>query len=254
MIVLPMAGLSSRFARAGYVVPKYMLELGGRSVFRHALESFAAFFGRERFLIVCRDVTGTPDFVRAECSAAGLADHHFDLVVLNAPTAGQAETVAAGLSQVCADPSEPLTAFNIDTFRPGFCHPDAFDVATVDGYIEVFRGSGTHWSFVRPDSFHPETCRVLEVAEKIRISDLCSTGLYHFRSAALFRDLYAEIAERNPATLQGGERYIAPLYNTAIARGYDIRYNLIPNSAVAFCGTPEEYEVLCVKGYPHGGG
>lgn len=242
MIVIPMAGLSSRFARAGYAVPKYMLPLEGRSVFAHALGSFEALFGTERFVLICRDVAGTPAFVREECAALGLDPARVALVVLDRETAGQAETVALGLARADAASGEALTIFNIDTFRPGFRHPDAFDVSAVDGYVEVFEGEGEHWSFVRPDP--AGDCRAAAVAEKVRISTLCSTGLYHFRSAALFGELYAPVAAADPATLQGGERYIAPLYDAAIRRGLDIRYSLIARDAVRFCGTPDEYEAL----------
>ena len=244
MIVLPMAGLSSRFFRAGYTVPKYMLDLHGHSVFTHALGSFAALFGQERFLIVCRDLHGTPDFVRRECAALGLPAAALDLVVLEQETAGQAETVSQGLHVAGVGPDTPLTIFNIDTFRPGFRHPDGFDLAAIDGYLEVFEGPGEHWSFVRPNPDAPEACRALEVAEKVRISGLCSDGLYYFRSAGLFLDLYGETTERDPATLQGGERYVAPLYNIAIARGCDIRYTTVAADNIRFCGTPAEYDVL----------
>ena len=244
MIVLPMAGLSSRFFRAGYTVPKYMLDLHGHSIFAHALGSFAALFGQERFLIVCRDVQGTPDFVRQECGALGLPVDSFDLVVLGRETAGQAETVAEGLGAAGVAPDTPLTIFNIDTFRPGFRHPEGFDLTAIDGYLEVFEGPGEHWSFVRPDMDAPEAHRVIEVAEKVRISGLCSDGLYHFRSSGLFLDLYGETAARDPAALQGGERYVAPLYNIAIARGYDIRYTTVAAGDIRFCGTPAEYDAL----------
>jgi len=244
MIVLPMAGLSSRFFKAGYTLPKYMLPLHGHTVFTHALNSFAAFFGEERFVIICRDQDDTPDFVRDECLKAGLPAEDLCLVVLNHETAGQAETVAHGLDESAADMETPLTIFNIDTFRPGFHHPTIFDVSTVDGYVEVFEGSGAQWSFVLPDVTDPLAYRAAKVAEKVRISNLCSTGLYYFRSAAFFRTLYAGIAEQDPTSLQGGERYIAPLYNTAIEQGHDIRYRLIRSKEVQFCGTPDEYEAL----------
>jgi hypothetical protein len=244
MIVLPMAGLSSRFFKAGYDIPKYMLDLHGQSTFLHALNSFNAFFGREKILIICRADYGTPDFVRTECLKAGLSKADVELVVLDHETAGQAETVAVGLEQAKADQTEPLTIFNIDTFRPGFTHPTAYDLSAIDGYVEVFRGPGTHWSFVRPDLSDPAALRAAEVAEKVRISDLCSTGLYYFRDIALFQRLYAPIAKKDPATLQGGERYIAPLYNDAVGLGLDIRYALIDTTDVQFCGTPEEYDAL----------
>lgn len=244
MIVLPMAGLSSRFFRAGYTVPKYMLPLEGRTVFAHALGSFEAFFGTERFVIICREIQDTPGFVRSECLRAGLPASDLDLVVLEHETAGQAETVAEGLDRAGADPRASLTIFNIDTFRPDFRHPPELDLDVIDGYVEVFEGEGTHWSFVRPDLEDLGAFRAIEVAEKVRISNLCSTGLYHFRSVALFRELYAGIAEQDPSKLQGGERYIAPLYNTAIRQGRDIRYGLIGRDEVRFCGTPDEYEAL----------
>ena len=246
MICLPMAGLSSRFFKAGYTAPKYMLDLKGQTVFAHALRSFEAYFTQQPMLIICRADFDTPTFVRAECKKAGLPADKLDLVVLEHETAGQAETVAKGLEAARVDPAQPLTIFNIDTFRPGFRYPTAFDPARVDGYLEVFEGEGDHWSFAAPDERAAESFKVARVTEKERISNLCSTGLYHFRQVALFQDLYAGIAARDPATLQGGERYIAPLYNTAIQAGKDIRYDLISIEEVCFCGTPAEYEALLV--------
>ena len=244
MIVLPMAGLSSRFFKAGYRVPKYMLDLHGAPVFDHALGSFAGLFGQERFVIICRDIADTPAFVRARAAALGVDPDQLDLVVLERETAGQAETVAVGLRAAGVVGAAPITIFNIDTFRPGFAHPDSFDVAAVDGYLEVFTAQGDHWSFVRACE---GTDRVVEVAEKRRISDLCSDGLYHFRSAAGYLELFAEVENRDPASLQGGEYYVAPLYNSAIARGADIRHVPVPAAHIRFCGTPEEYAALCAQ-------
>ncbi len=244
MICLPMAGLSSRFFKAGYDVPKYMLDLHGQTVFAHALKSFEAYFEAQRMVIICRDVYDTPEFVRDECQKAGLSDDMLDLVVLESETAGQAETVAKGLEAANADADASLTVFNIDTFRPGFRYPTTFDLSKVDGYLEVFEGEGDHWSFVGPDQNDPTAFRAAKVTEKQRISNLCSDGLYYFRDVAMFNDLYAEIAAKDPATLQGGERYIAPLYNSAIAQGADIRYDIIRIEDVLFCGTPDEYDTL----------
>ncbi|TOH10549.1 capsular biosynthesis protein, partial [Vibrio parahaemolyticus] len=44
MIVIPMAGMSSRFFKAGYKLPKYMLEAHGKSLFEHSLRSFESYF------------------------------------------------------------------------------------------------------------------------------------------------------------------------------------------------------------------
>jgi hypothetical protein len=245
MIVIPMAGESRRFRDAGYEPPKYRLMAHGRSLFAHALSSFAAYFAREPFRFVFRDVSGTAAFVEEECRRLGIA--HADFVALQGPTAGQAETVLLALDGIGND--EPVTVFNIDTSRPNFRFPAWWDERGCDGYLEVFQGSGSNWSFVRPDPARPGFAA--ETAEKRPISDLCCTGLYHFRSAALFRRAYA--APVLPSSeAEERERYVAPLYNGLIASGRGIRFEVIPREAVTFFGTPQEYADFCGTGTGRG--
>jgi hypothetical protein len=240
VIVIPMAGLSRRFAEAGYALPKYMLEARGRTLFAHAVGGFAAYFDRLPFLFVARDVAGTPDFVARECASLGVREAR--TVVLDAPTAGQSETVALGLQRAGVAPGEPVTVFNIDTFRPGFRFPDGFDPGAVDGYLEVFRGSGANWSYVRPAAAGSD--RVAETTEKVPISDLCCTGLYHFREAGAFLDAHARFAAGEAAAMGLRELYVAPLYNLLIRDGRDIRFHEIGAEEVIFCGVPAEYDAF----------
>jgi hypothetical protein len=242
VIVIPMAGQSGRFARAGYDVPKYMLDARGRSLFAHALSSFSNEFGRQKILLACRDVAGTRDFLDTELAKLGLGEGEVEISMLDAPTSGQAETVAQALRRSGVDGAEPLTVFNIDTFRPGFRYPPNLDLAKIDGFLEVFRGEGEHWSFVRPEDPAADSGRAVEVTEKVRVSDLCSTGLYYFRSVDFFLSLYAEVENADTGGLEGGERYVAPLYAIALKRGADIRYQVIGRDEVTFCGTPDEYD------------
>lgn len=238
MIVIPMAGLSQRFARAGYDRPKFMLRAHGRSVFAHAVLSFAACFRTEAFLFVVRDDPATIGFVRAEAAALGIRDCR--IVTLAAPTRGQAETVAIGLDRAAIATDTPLTIFNIDTFRPGYTFPADIPPA-VDGYLEVFRGAGDNWSYVRPHPDRPG--QALETAEKRPISDLCCTGLYYFGTTGLFQDAFRRTVAAFPGSdLQ--EMYVAPMYNLLIADGRDVRYHVIPSDAVIFCGVPAEYEAF----------
>lgn len=236
MIVIPMAGLSRRFSDAGYTLPKYMLPLGGRPVFDHAVGSFARYFESTPFLFIARDVQATAEFLETRCVALGIAA--WKVVTLDQPTGGQAETVEIGLQSAGFD-NIPLTIFNIDTFRPDFVFPDIADEA--GGYLEVFRGGGSNWSYVRAAG---TSDTVLEVAEKRPISDLCCTGLYHFARSDAFLDALAR--ERKGS--EYSELYVAPLYNHLIYQGDNIRYNIIERSQVVFCGVPAEYEQLIGDG------
>ena len=233
MIIIPMAGLSRRFSDAGYKLPKYMLPLGGRSVFARAVSSFSDLFDRD-FLFVARDVQGTAAFIKEECDRLGIARAR--TVILDAPTAGQAETVELGIAKAGVGGDVPLTIFNIDTFRPGFRYPDASWFGRSAGYLEVFTGSGANWSYVEPAP-GPEPL-VLRTAEKQPISDLCCDGLYHFTRAD---DFLASLAEERRA-VQSHELYVAPLYNHLISIGRAVHFHLVPREAVIFCGVPAEYE------------
>ncbi|MCL1038779.1 glycosyltransferase family 2 protein [Shewanella submarina] len=233
MIVIPMAGLSSRFFKAGYDKPKYMLPAHGMPLFDHAVLSFKAYFDSVPFLFIVRDVYQTPEFVKTRCQRLGIKS--FYIVILTDETRGQAETVFLGLDNITDD--TPLTIFNIDTFRPDFVLPQI--ASQSDGYLEVFRGEGSNWSYAKPES--AESTRVVETAEKNPISDLCSTGLYHFRSAGDFKRIFKLEAERPASEWQKQELYIAPLYNYLIKEGQQIHYHLIDKSEVIFCGVPHEY-------------
>ena len=241
MIVIPMAGQSARFSSAGYQQPKYMLRAHGKSLFEYAVSSFSAYLATERFLFIVRNVADTLNFVRTQ--AQGMGVRTGAVTVLRNPTRGQAETVALGIDQVEVRDDEPLTIFNIDTFRPGYRFPDVVG-SGIDGYLEVFVGKGNNWSYVRP----LPGGRVAETAEKRPISDLCCTGLYHFASAGLFRKAYQRAEASFVPGAGTGERptelYVAPMYNELISEGRDIRYHVIPRGDVIFCGVPEEYEAF----------
>jgi len=235
MIVIPMAGASSRFTRAGYPVPKWQLPLHGRPLLDWSLSTFAASYDSEPFLLLYRDAEGTHDFVRARVEALGIVDAR--LLPVPSETRGQADTVAIGLAAAGVDDAEPLTIFNIDTIRLGYVPDPLTD--RCDGLVECFRGDGDHWSFVRPlDGDGADERRAAEVTEKVRISDLCSSGLYYFRDTATFRGAFRE-EEAAPTTT---ELYVAPLYQRLIDGGRDVRYSVVDPADLVFSGTPAEYE------------
>lgn len=241
MIIIPMAGMSSRFFKAGFKNPKYMLEAHGNSLFFYSVNSFKEYFKTEKFVFIVRDVYSTPIFVEQQVKEMGILDFHIE--VLDFETKGQAETVYLGLKQLqnkIGKLDDSLTIFNIDTFRPEFKFPNLINSS--DGYLEVFKGEGNNWSFAKAESINSD--RVVETAEKRPISNLCSTGLYHFSNITDYFSCYEEYLLKPSNEWEKGELYIAPLYNILISRGKLIKYHLINDNQVIFCGVPEEYDLL----------
>ena len=177
-IVITMAGLGLRFRDAGYTVPKYQIEVNGKTLFDWSMSSLENFFG-DTFIFLVRREDDATDFINAACDRMGI---DAKIIQLEKLTRGQAETAMFASKFWSVD--EPLLIYNIDTYvEPGQLRPELLHGA---GFIPCFTAEGTHWSFVKLDA----SGKAVEVREKERISNHCSIGAYYFQSARLYADLY----------------------------------------------------------------
>ena len=167
----------------------------------------------------------TPQFVASELQKMGIKN--YEIITLRSETRGQAETVFLSLDKI--PDNEPLIIFNIDTYEKRFDYMPESN----DAYLEVFQGEGEHWSFAKPLE---GTTKVSETAEKNRISDLCSNGVYGFKNKKIYINAYIELIRSNP-----GELYIAPMFNFIINHGMIVRYKKVDINHHIFMGTPAEY-------------
>lgn len=231
--IITMAGFGRRFIDAGYTVPKYRIQVHGRSLFSWAMLSLRGFINAGTpFVFVARADDRASEFIRAESRALGI--RAVEIVELAEPTDGQATTAMAARPAV-ANTARPMFIYNIDTF----VHPSALpaEEARGGGWIPCFAAEGDAWSFAAAD----ESGRVSEVREKVRISPHATVGLYWFSSFDLFASAYARHYS-DPANLEKGERYVAPLYNYLIAGGSPVYIHEVPVDAVLPLGVPSDVE------------
>ena len=156
-----MAGLSGRFVNDGFLLPKYMLYVKNKSLFYLSVSSFQNYFNEHKIIFIARDLFDTHTFIVEECKKLGISN--YEILILDKPTLGQADTVNIGLIHFKIDFEEPIFIFNIDTIRKNFVIPE--DIVDFDGYLEVFKGDGGNWSFAQTES--RDSTRVVETAEKI---------------------------------------------------------------------------------------
>ena len=237
MFVIPMLGFSSRFFKAGYNVPKYRLPLNrGSTIFEEVLSSFREYFETDHFRIICRKDFMDKNFITHKLKKLGISD--FEVIEFEQNTRGQAESVMLALKDT--DMKEELYIFNIDTILLNFEKMDKS--GSCDGYLEVFEGEGEHWSFVQPKS--GTLSEVERVTEKERISNLCSNGLYYFKTVDMYQELINEELKQVSIDM---EIYVAPLYNRLISNNANVKYKIVKADAHQFCGTPDEYEKLMAE-------
>lgn len=233
-IVITMAGLGSRFAKAGYTVPKYMIEVHGKTLFDWSMESLKG-YNREdtSYIFIVRKEDNASDFITSHCKRADITK--VKIVEIDKLTDGQATT--AMLAAPYWKKDSELMIYNIDTYVESY-ELKSEDIAG-DGYIPCFHAEGEHWSFVKLD----ESGKAVEVREKVRISDNCTLGAYYFKSCGLYEDLYQEYYS-DEDNLEKGEKYVAPLYNFMIKKGMDVRISIIDFGKVHVLGTPKELEIF----------
>lgn len=228
-IVMPMAGLGSRFRQAGFKVPKPLIEVRGRPMYAWATESLPLEYSSRLIFILLESQPEYPALKRD--IGERYAKHQ--PVVLTVPelTAGQAVTVLRAKEYIAGN--EPLLIHNADT---------AFDIEhdwveraraeKLDGALLVFPSREKRWSFAREgaDGF------VVEVREKEVVSPWASTGTYWFGRGDDF--VRAAVARVNAGRREASEFYVGPLYNDLIAHGARVRN--FPIEKLYCFGTPED--------------
>ena len=238
MIVIPMAGASRRFMQKGYEVPKYMLEAHDESLFEWSVKSFEKYFETDFFVFVAMGDGFLENFINNRIKKLGIKN--YKVLMLDKLTSGQAETVYKGIIHSGKDFSEQLYVFNIDTVMLNF-EKDT-ELEKYEGYLEVFESEGTSWSFAVPKDDNTDIPYVAETREKVRVSNLCSNGLYYFKTSQIFVDVFKKIEKLPLEELDGNERYVAPMYNYLIAEGKDVCYKKVNKADHIFSGIPSEYE------------
>jgi len=235
-IVITMAGRGSRFYEAGYTVPKYEIIAHGRSLFDWSMLSLRNFLSPDcRVIFVCLAENKSVNYVQRQSTALGLQD--VNIVELSQLTDGQA--TSAYVTRELWRPEEPLLIYNIDTYvnplmlQPGQIRPSS------DGWVPCFQALGDHWSFVKLG----EDGWATDLAEKQRISDFASIGLYWFARAIDYVNAYDNFFA-DQANLVRGERYVAPLYKHLLRNGKHISITNLALQDVRVLGTPAELEVF----------
>ena len=234
--VITMAGLGTRFKKAGYDVPKYEIEVFGRSLFEWSMESLKGYMepGDDYYFIVRRE-DNAAGFIKSKWESIAPKSGKICVIELDEMTDGQAT------SALCASPywkkDDALMIYNIDTYVEAG-HLKKEDIEG-DGFIPCFNAPGDHWSFVDLD----EKGDAVSVREKVRISDNCTLGAYYFSSCGLYERMYAQYYG-DGGNLEKGEKYVAPLYNHMIGLGMKVRICLVDAKFVHVLGTPEELEIF----------
>ena len=210
-ILVPMAGLGSRFSSAGYIFPKPLIEVRDKPMIQ----------------VVTNNLNIEANFIYLVQKAhyeqynlkylLNLITPNCTIVQLDGLTEGAACTTL--LAKELINNENPLVIANSDQFIEWDSNAFYYSLTNddIDGSILTFTATHPKWSFVKKD----ENGYVTEVAEKKPISDEATVGIYAWKKGSDYVK-YAEQMIRKEIKVNN-EYYTAPVYNEAILDGKKIK-------------------------------
>lgn len=239
-LVIPMAGLGSRFSDAGYTVPKPLLDIHGAHMFQVVLANLVNDFICKVVLIVPKIWNLSDDFRSLE-SALGIAVEVVEVEGLTDGPAGSVEMAKKHL-----DASLPVVTANSDQYLDADLTEFYGDVVSGQyaGVILAMEDDDPKWSYAKVD----ETGKLMEVREKVVISNLATVGVYGFESASIMFDAIDRMRQDEASV--NGEYYVGPSYNYILTeKGGVAVTNLGPVGDIMHgLGIPRDYESFMLTG------
>ena len=224
-----MAGNGQRFFDAGYDLPKPLIDVKGAPMFKRVLDNITDEYKGVEVVAIVR-----PDHVEKYSIDQKLKEAlpNIEIVVTDGPTEGAACTVMLAIDQYSEDDVLIANCDQIAEFNASLFHTFS---TTSDGTILTFFSDNPEpkHSYVTVDS----QGFLKELAEKRKISDVATVGVYHFSSQREFSNAVKAMMEADDRI--NGEFYLAPVYNY-----YRGNVSCFDCTQMYGMGTPEELEAF----------
>jgi HAD superfamily hydrolase (TIGR01509 family) len=227
-IIIPAAGLGSRFANAGYTMPKPLIEVHNKPMLQMVVENIGI---KGKYIFIVQKEHYEKYNLKY---VLNLIAPHCEIVLCDGVTEGAACSIL--LAKEHFDNDNPLLIANSDQYLEWDSHKFLYASMSegVDGCISTFTNTHPKFSYARLD----KDGYVEEVAEKKPISNLATTGVYFWKRGSDFVKYANKMIETD--TRVNGEFYTCPVYNEAIADGKLIK--TVHCEKFHCLGTPEDLQ------------
>jgi len=232
-IVIPMAGLGSRFANVGYEKPKPFIDVDGKPMIVRVLDNLT-YPDANYFLIARKEHLEREKVLVAQIEK----EYNAKFIGIDKLTEGTVCTVLYARKYI--NNELPLLIANSDQIVDMSIADYINDCFTrnLDGSILTFKDLELNpkWSFARLNNN-----LVVQVKEKEAISEFATVGIYLFSKGSEFVDSAIDMIIENDRV--NNEFYTCPVYNYLIKNSAKIGIYDIEFSNMHGIGTPEDLEL-----------
>lgn len=234
-ILIPMAGMGNRFKKAGYSLPKPLIEINDKPMIQRVVENLNI---NAKFIFIVQKQHYEKYNMKPLLKA--IAFDNCNIIQVDKLTEGAACTIL--LAKDLINNEKPLLIANADQYVEWNSNEFMYNVVnkpTVDGAILTFRSSETKWSYTKLN----KEGWVERVAEKEVISNIATVGIYYWKHASDYVKYAEQMISKNIRV--NNEFYVCPIFNQAIEDGKKfITYDV---EKMWGLGTPEDLELFLQK-------
>jgi len=232
-IVIPMAGLGTRFSNEGFKLPKPLIETNGKTLIEHSISTLGV---EGKYIFITRKYDNPEHNVLLTKRLKEIQPNSIE-IQLDKPTRGATETALAAKEYI--DNNEPLIITNCDQitdwdaskFNEFISNPN------IEGVVVTYPSTNPKNSFaiVKDD-------RVVKLVEKQSVSDIALIGVHYWREGYMFVET-AEMLLEDFREEGRPECYISETYNYLIHTGANIKnYHISANEYIPL-GTPYDLKI-----------
>ncbi len=232
-VVIPMAGVGSRFVKAGYQKPKPFIDVAGKPMIIRILENLH-YPGATYYLI------GRKEHLEQERELVKEIERTYNVTFISIDKLTEGTVCTVLFARQYINNDVPLLIANSDQVVDLEIAKYVDDCLqrSLDGSILTFidQDKDPKWSFAKINS----QSLVIEVQEKKPISEFATVGIYFFSQGQYFVNAAIDMIIQNDRV--NNEFYTCPVYNYLIKAGYKIGVYNIDAKAMHGLGTPEDLD------------
>jgi len=236
-IIIPMAGLGSRFSKNGIKTPKPLIEVNGKTLIEHSVESLGI---SGRYIFITRKYDD-PEYNSKLSSILKKLDPSSIEIQIDKVTSGCSETCLYAKEYI--DNDEELIITNCDQLMNWDSNSfmESVSLFNVDGAIVLFKSKDPKNSFAEITNGV-----VTNIVEKKPISDNALVGIHYWKRGKDFVESSENLLTHFRVTGLP-ECYISETYNYLIEKGKSIIPFFIPKNSYIPLGTPEDVSIYMGK-------
>ena len=212
-----MSGFGERFLRAGYTVPKPLIEVEGKPIIAHVLDMFP---GETHIIFICNqehlNSTSMAEVLNNYCPSG-------QIIGIKPHKLGPVYAVTQAFESIDEDQATIVNYCDFTCYWDFAHFKQWLQEHKPDGCVPAYRGfhphslGRTNYAFMRVENGWMQEIQEKKPFTENKMDEFASSGTYYFSEGRLMKHFFAELVAKDESV--NGEFYCSVAYNLMVEAG-----------------------------------